>query len=185
METIPKTKNPFIPYFLILVSFFIILFFTRGVFSNLQISLDAKEQLTLDLAQKQEILTQLNEIQGKLSQSGSLELAKIQPFLGNFSDADILEYIYDYAQKVNLTSDRMIIRDLSVVPTGESDIGFQEAKVTVSTIFSSEATMMAFLDYVTATTGKYQFYITEFQYPMNDVTGNIQVTIPLTLYYNK
>lgn len=185
METVPKTQSSVLAYFLILLSFFILLFFTRNIFSELQVSLDTKETLAQELLAKQEELTKLNQIQALLAQEDSVEMKAIQGYLWTFSDADILEYIYSYAQKVNLTNDRIIIRDLSLGEGGVSDIGFETATVNLSAIFSSEETLFSFLNYMIAEDGKYRFYISQFDYPMNNVTGNIQASIPLTLYYKK
>lgn len=68
METLPKTQNTFLAYLLILIAFFIILFFTRNIFADLQVSLDTKEQLSQDILEKEKTLADLNEIQTKLSQ---------------------------------------------------------------------------------------------------------------------
>ncbi len=185
METIPNSQNTVLTYFLILLSFFIVLFFTRNIFSDLQVSLDTREQSQNELTQEEAKLSKLNEIKTLLSQTWSAELQKIQGFLGTFSDADMMNYIYSYAQKINLGSDRMIIRDVNFTEGWVSDVWFDVANVSVSAIFSSEETLFAFLTYITSENEAYRFYITDFDYAMNDVSGNIQITLPLTLYYKK
>jgi hypothetical protein len=95
----------------------------------------------------------------------------------------MMEYIYSYAQQVNLWDDRIIIRDISLQWGEVSDLGFNKANVNISAIVSSEKTLFALLNYLTNKKAAYRFYITEFSYPMNESTSNIQVSIPLTLYY--
>ncbi len=102
METTPKTYNPLIAYLFILLTFFVLLFFTRGYFSTLQQNLDLRDTLHNSITTKQTELTELNRIEQLLTQTGSEEMKSITPFLAAFSEADILEYIYSYAQKVNL-----------------------------------------------------------------------------------
>ena len=80
-EKIPNSNNNFLSYLLILVSFFIVLFFTRNIFADLQVSLDTREQSQQDLALKKETHAKLESIQKTLTESGSLELQKIQGFL--------------------------------------------------------------------------------------------------------
>lgn len=185
METTPKTHSPLLAYLFILLTFFVLLFFTRSYFSKLQEALDLRDTLNQSITSKQAELTELNRIEQLLTQTGSEEMKSITPFLAPFSEADILEYIYSYAQKVNLGSDRMIIRELSLNENGVNDIGFDTATINLSAIFSSEDTLFNFLNFVTQDAGKYRFYITQFEYPMNNVSGNIQASLPLTLYYKK
>lgn len=185
MEKLPGSKNSFVAYLLIILSFFLLLFFTRGIFSDIQVSGDTQEALQQEYQTKQEKLSKLNAIQASLTQEWSEEMKSIQGFLWEFSEANILEYIYSYAQRVNLTNERMIIRDMSISETGVSDIWLEKADISLSVVFSSEDTMFAFLNYIVSDTGAYKFYIDTFNYPMNNVSWNIQVTIPLTFYYKK
>ncbi len=122
METTPKTHSPLIAYLLILITFFVLLFFTRNYFSDLQQALDLRDTLEQTITSKQAELTELNRVQQLLTQTGSEEMKAITPFLAPFSEASILEYIYSYAQKVNLGNDRMIIRELSLSENGVNDI---------------------------------------------------------------
>jgi hypothetical protein len=165
------------------MTFFIVLFLTKNLYSDMQIALDAKEQNTVELMSKQSELNRLNELKKELTQEWNELIEEIAGFTWDFSDADMLEYIYSYAQQVNLGDDRIIIRDISFDKTWVSDLGFNQARVMVSTVISSEKTLFAFLNYLTNKKAAYRFYITDFNYPMNEWKTNIQVSIPLTLYY--
>ena len=149
----------------------------------MQLELDMMEQNTLTHAREEAELTRLNQLKETLGAEGNELLEEISGFMGTFSDADMLEYIYSYAQQVNLWNDRIIIRNVSLSEGGVSDLGFNQADVTISAVVSSEKTMFAFLNYLTNKKASYRFHISEFSYPMNETSGNIQVTIPLTLYY--
>lgn len=177
------TQNNFLAYLIILIAFFIILFFTKNIYSNMQIELDTLEQNTLIHTDKENELARLNELSKTFKQEGNELLEEISGFTGNFSDADMLEYIYSYAQQVNLWDDRIIIRDISLTGDSVSDLGFNKANVTISAVVSSEKTLFSFLNYLTNKKAAYRFYITEFSYPMNEWNSSIQVSIPLTLYY--
>jgi len=179
------TKNNFLLYLILLVSFFILLFFTKNFYSDLQVKLDTQSLKEQQLQKKESTLTSLNELQAKLKDPKSEAVEEIKWFTGVYSDENILEYIYMYAQKVNLTDERLVVRDMVIENEGTSDIWFEKATVTVSAVFSAESTMLDFITYLTDVGGNYKFYIDTFEYEMNASTGNIQATIPLILYYNK
>ncbi|MDA9129452.1 hypothetical protein N9J72_03180, partial [Candidatus Gracilibacteria bacterium] len=132
---------------------------------------------------KKQLLSELSSLQEKLSDPESEAIQEIQGFTGEFSDKDILEYIHQYAGQVNAGNERIIMRDISINADQVSDIGFDKASVNISAVISSEQTLFNFLNYLTGDDGKYKFYITDFSYPMNEGSGNIQANIPLTLYY--
>lgn len=177
------TQNSFLSYLLILAGFFILLFFTKGIYTNLQIELDNKEQNTSLLSEKQEELSRLNNLKNSLSQEWNELLEEIQWFSGDFSDKAIIDYIYSYAQQVNLWKERIIIRDISITWDKSTDLWFKKAQISLGAIVSSEKTLFAFLNYLTNQDKTYRFYVENFNYPLNETISNIQVTIPLTLYY--
>jgi hypothetical protein len=96
------THNNFLSYALILAAFFVILFFTKNIYANMQLELDMMEQNTLTHAREEAELTRLNQLKETLGAEGNELLEEISGFMGTFSDADMLEYIYSYAQQVNL-----------------------------------------------------------------------------------
>jgi hypothetical protein len=185
MEKLPGSQNSFIAYLFIILGFFVLLFFTRGIYTDMQTSQDTREILQNTYNSQEQKLSELNTIQTTLSQEWSQEKKQIQWFIGDFSEANILEYMYSYAQRVNLTNERMIIRDINIIESGVSDIWFDTANITLSAVFSSEDTMFAFLNYLVSDAATYKFYIENFEYPMNNVSWNVQVSIPLTFYYKK
>ncbi len=178
------SQNNFLAYLLILASLFISLFFTKNIFTSLQVSIDENEQSKQELQEKQNILTKLNELKARLSQEDSPALKEIQWLSWGFSDKDILEYIYSYVGKVNSKDNSLIIREISFWNPLKSDIGFNKVDISISAIMSSETMLFSFLNYLTSDTGIYRFYISKFSYPMNSGNStNLQVNIPLTLYY--
>ncbi len=65
------TSNNFVVYALILFGVFILLFFTRNIFSNTQILLDEKATLTSQIQESKENLTRLNNLKNTLYSEGS------------------------------------------------------------------------------------------------------------------
>lgn len=177
------TQNNFLAYLLILMTFFVILFFTKNMYWDMQVHLDMKQQHNSKLTETQSELAGLNELKKSLNKEWNELLKEIVWFTGEFSDVAMLEYIYSYAQQVNLWDDRIIIRGISLDGDNMSDLGFNKADVNISAVVSSEKTLFRFLNHLTNKSATYRFHITDFNYPMNESNSNIQVSIPLTLYY--
>lgn len=152
--------------------------------NEIQILRDEKETNTQNVQNLSSELTRLNELQTQLEQDGWELQNTIQGFLAPPVENEIMNYIYGYANSLNQTDERMVIRDL-IIPEGtQSDLGFSQVNITISAIVSSEKALFDFLDFLTNPEWEYKMYIQNFEYPMNDTTGNLQVSIPLVLYYN-
>ena len=177
------TQNNFIAYLLVLASLFILIFFTKNIFADMQVTLDEKHLNTSALEEKRATLSELKSLKAELDKEGSEALAEIAWFRWEFSEKNMLNYIYEYAWWVNAGNERILIREISVSGDQVSDLGFNKASVDISASFSSEATMFDFINYLTGWGEAYRFYISDFSYPMNSTSGNLQVSIPLNLYY--
>ena len=108
------TQNNFLSYVLILASFFVILFFTKNIYTNLQVNIDEGEQKMSELNEKNEMLTRLNTLEKELSSEGSEAAADIQGFLGEFSDESLVEYLYSYAANANSEGQKIVIKNVSI-----------------------------------------------------------------------
>jgi beta-xylosidase len=62
------TQNNFLAYLLILMTFFVILFFTKNIYIDMQVQLDTKEQYSTQLSEKQSELSRLNQLKKSLNQ---------------------------------------------------------------------------------------------------------------------
>jgi len=177
------TQNNFLSYVIILAAFFVLLFFTKGFFNDLQIQQDTYETSTSELEDAEWELTRLNELKAQLSEDESEIMKEIQWFTWEYSDKAMVDYIYSYAQQVNLWDERIIIRKLNLSGESQSDLWFSKAQVDISAVISSEETLFAFLNYLTSSESSYRFYITNFSYDLWEETPTINIDIPLTLYY--
>lgn len=176
-------QNNFSSYLLILASLFVIVFVTKNLFNDTQILLDERSVHEATESQKRSELDTLEELQSRLSQEWSEALWEIQWFKWDFSEEDMIEYIHKYTGSVNSWSERIVMRDISISGDNLSDIGFSTANVTVTAVFSSENTLFSFLDYLTNPENEYRFYISSLSYPLGNDVWNLQVSVPLTLYY--
>lgn len=152
-------------------------------YQKLQVSLDTFEtqENTREIL-KQE-LTELNILQANLKVEGSEDLKNLMPYLVEVNEKSLLNYFYSYARKENLENDVIILRNVNISAESLNDIWFKERKIILSVIFAGENTLFSFLNELTSWDAPYKFFISEFSYPMNETTGNIQVDIPLIMYY--
>jgi len=180
MKTAPDN---FTIYLILLAGFFILLFFTKNIYWNLQVAQDTNEQYTTQLQSTQDELERLNNIQSALKIEWSEDLVEIESFISEVTPPLLFEYVYAYAKEVNGWSERMIVRNLSIDDKIVSDTWFTQANVSMDVLFSSERTMFNFINYMVEDGGKYKFYLWNFDYPMNNITWNIQISLPFTIYY--
>lgn len=178
-----KANNTFVSYIFILLGLFVLLIFARSAFSELQIQQDARESTKAELEKSSQKLESLNAVQKELSASGSDVASEIQGMSEKFVEADIVSYLHDYAKDVNTGSERIIFQSITFSEPSQSDFGFDKVTVTADVLVSNESTLFSFLDYLVDKEAQYRFYLPSFSYPFNEQSGNLQVSIPLDLYF--
>ena len=177
------TQNNFIAYVIFLIGFFVLIFYTKTLYSEYQILSDEKENISWEISRSEKLLGELNLLKDELTASGSSAVEEISPFNGQVSDTLIMEYLFDYASEINADSDRVVYRDIDISYGDLTDLWFYEASVNVSAIFAGESTLFNFLSTMTGEGAEYRFYISDFSYPLGQRSGNIQMSIPMKLYY--
>lgn len=177
------TQNNFLAYLLVLGSFFILIFFTKNIYGQIQEQSDELAGQSRELVSQRDELTRLKQLQQDLSAEDSQADIDIKWFSWEFSDKNLIDHVYSYAQEVNLWSERIIIRDMAISGWELSDVWFSKANIDLDIITSSEETLFSFLNYLTDEDSTFRFYISNFDYDLWGTNGNITVSIPLTLYY--
>lgn len=177
------TQNNFVSYLIVLGAFFILIFFTKDMYAQVQEKLDIRETQNIEVATQRSELTRLKQLQLDLLVEDSQAVQDMKWFSWNFSDENIINHIYSYIQEVNLWDDRIIVRELSLRGGEKSDLWFSKADINLDIVTSSEETLFGFLNYLTDIDSEFRFYITNFEYELWGNNGNITVNIPLTFYY--
>jgi hypothetical protein len=177
------TQNNFLTYLIVLGSFFVLIFFTKDIYWEIQEKTDTLETQNLELTTNKAELSRLKKLQLDLLGEDSQAVQEIRGFSWDFSDENIINHIYSYVQKVNLWDDRIIIRELSLSGGEKSDLGFTKAGVNLDIITSSEETLFGFFNYLTDIDSDFRFYISNFDYDLWGNNWNITVSIPLIFYY--
>lgn len=181
MSIINNKNNKIYSWLIILVSLFILVLFTKWQFEQIQISLDEKriEESKHDDARNK--LQKLNEIETKLNQ----EEKTISQYINNFSEDDIIEYIYNEIEDKNLGWEKWIttVRSLSIQDSSINELWFMESSLILNLRVPSLDRMKEILDFFVNEDSKYKFFIESFTMPNNISENWFNITIPLKVFY--
>lgn len=172
-----KTRNTFLSYFFLLLSFFVIILFTKNFYINfLEIS-KQKELLSQTLIEKNKQLEEISKIKSNIDNWNVSDI-NFDKFLIDFSEDELVKYFYDYTN-VNKT---VVIEKISLDPGFKNDYGFTEGKIELSVVVSSEQELIKMLNFL-LNSEKYNLYIHDFSYPFWNTTKPFKVNIPLKVLY--
>jgi len=182
-----QTNKKFISYLIILFSFFIIFLVTLNQYENLQVNRDIKNNLDNELSLKNKKLEANNEIKKLLKDNPKIT----DKFVVDFSEGEIIEYIFDYAQDYNERNQnnevlsKIDINDISLTEWSINDFGFMQSNVNLSVDIYNYQSMLDLLDFFVSPDSKYNFFIDNFNFP-NEVIElwSFNINIPLKIYYN-
>lgn len=170
-------------YIIILISLFIFVLFTRNQISSMQFKFDEKEQKEIALQTKRDELQKLNDIKTKVNS----EESGINEYISNFSEDELINYIYSKIEEDNLKYTDWVstIRSLSMTKWKLNEIGFMESTIILNLRVPTEDRMFKILDFFIKDDSKYKFFIDSFAYPKLDLEteSSYNITIPLKIFY--
>lgn len=177
--TVELKNNRFVSYLIVLLALFILILFTKDQIMNVQFNLDKKEQINSELENVREkqkaLVSTAIDVEKEWSQT--------QRYLTPFTEDEILEYLYSYAEDVNIGSGTIFIKDINISQKLENELGFFETKVNINAQVSDKEMMKSFLDYLVAEDAKYRFFIDTFFYPNDQREGSFNIQVPLKIFY--
>ena len=176
-----ESKNVFIANLLIILSISVLVFFTRGLYTDLQVSKNQKENAEIELKEKTQELAKLSEIKKNISETDKQELSRYD---AEYSDADVLYFIQDLAN--NFVSG-VTVDSIKVEEGVTNKIGFKEGNAVLAISYDSEENLLDFISKLT-TSNDFVVYVDTLNYPMTFNTGETtssinKVNLPLTIYY--
>lgn len=177
MQTQNNMKNAFISYFLILLSIFIILIFTKDLIYTIKESHQELSSLETQIKSKNQELEYLSKINSDIK-TWKNDIKDFNKFLVNFNENEILEYIYWYW---NANPWKVQIESITLTEWKLNDYWFKEWKIEVVATFLNEQYMLNMLNFF-INSDKYNLYIHDFSYPYSQA-GAMRVTIPLKILY--
>ncbi len=172
-------NSKFISLLLLLISFFIIVFFTSWVFYNLQWNLDTHWKSIKNLEDKKKELLKLNELKKSLAKGLDKEIEK---YAVSFREDQLSAYIYWYIEDTNGQGWFIAVKDLNFIEGKINEYGFKEGQVEISVRVSDEATLLRFLSFLTSKESQYKFFIENFSYSDTWMWW-FNITIPLKIFY--
>lgn len=182
MKNVNK-NNSFLAYILILLSFFVLIFFTKNFYKETQVLLDETESVTQKLEKVSTDLSKMQSLSQKLQNDSGEERELVNPLLEKVSESALLEHFYSYAQEKNQDKNTIVYRSIDFSPETINDLGFKQIQINISALFAWENTLLSFMNFITSSNSRYTFYVEDFDYPMNEAAGNISASIPLVVYY--
>ena len=174
-------QNNHSSYLLVLFSIFILFFITIWQYEFLQENLDEKNESLIKLQEKEDILRELNDLKLKVKSEEVRE--DLEKYRVNFSEDEIIKYIYDYAFNSQLKEDRVIIKNISLTPWVKNELWFLESNISLSVRVENENAMRNLLDFLLKDESKYVFFMDSFTYPYDSREWSFDLSLPLKMFY--
>lgn len=177
-----NTQNEkFTQLFLILVSLFIFIFFTRELYSDLIWNMDINEEKNKVYNEKVKEANDLSNTKKDLDNATkwwkqSKEFLEIKKYLEPISEDKIIEEIYwNLPHWVKVLS-------LSMSEWVKNELGFKESKISISLIVKDKETIKDLFDYFNEDS-KYKIFVNSFNMPKQTSTIWYKIQIPATIFY--
>ncbi len=173
-----NSKYKFLTYLFLLLSVFVVFLFTKNVYTQITQNNTQKEALLQQLKDKNTEYERVSKIKSDID-SGQVTDINFDKFLSEFSEDELVEYFYTYA---NTNPTKLQIQSITLSPGTYNEFGFQEAKIDVDAVFATEKDILDMITFL-QNSQKYNLFIHEFNYPLGNTTGPFTVTIPLKVLY--
>jgi len=167
-------------YLLILLSIAILLFFTKGAYSDLQIGLSENEAYEENVAKLEREKNKLWKIKTDMSDPNSTTRQDISRYVNDFTEQDMLSYFYAYASS---TEGKFNVTSLNLDKKDTNEYGFQEGLIDLSVSAESQKDVLDFLRRILDDNAPYRFFIEKFDMPKQAEWRNMEVSIPLKIFY--
>lgn len=181
MANINNKNNKIYSYIIVLIWLFILVLFTKSAFDKIQISADEKRIEEAKLQTARDKVQKLNEIEVKLNE----EADTISKYMENFSEDEMIDYIYNEIEKKNMGWEKwiVVVRSLSIKEAVVNELWFSEVNLTLNLRVPTIERMRDTLDFFTSEDSKYKFFIDSFSLPSTIAESWFNITIPLKVFF--
>lgn len=178
----PTNNSQFWTMLLILLSLFIFIFFTKGYYSDLIMTMSVAEENAITHENQNSELKLLETKQKELQKLEGSNNNEIWKYLQQLNEDEVIEEIYGFATNYSKNGEMKIISMNMWIPI-VNELWFNESTVAISARVENKEVMTDFIDFLIEDS-KYKFFLNSFTVPSDkDQFFNIQV--PLTLYYKE
>ena len=177
--SIYNNNNKFVSYLIILASLFILFLFTKDKAQSIYEQLDLKGTYISSLNDNKAKLTELNNLKNKLVNSQE----KIDKYNVVIKEDELIDYIYSSIDKTNGRGGMSTVTNITIWKSTETELWFKETLVNIALRVPSEEKMKQIINIFTSDTSKYHFFISSFNFPYWDDSGNYSLVLPLKILY--
>lgn len=174
-----NNQNKLFFYSLILLSLFILIFFTKDLYFSVLKNMDLFETKQTEYKTQWETLKKLQDIEKNLWKD-----LKMNKYLKEVKEDELIEYFYGFVNNNRSWSWYTIIDSINIEKGTKNEYWFNESKINLIITVSDEQEMFKMLDFITSEESSYQFFIDNFSFPNDtDNKWGFQVTIPIRMFY--
>lgn len=172
-------QNKLLFYFLIFLSLFILIFFTKDLYITVLKNMDLVESKQTEATTQFWVLSKLEEVKKNLWKN-----VKLNKYIKDVKEDELIEYFYGFINNNRSWSWYIIVDSLNLVKGTKNEYWFNESKINLILTLSDEQEMFKMLDFITSEESSYQFFIDNFSFP-NDMDNKwgFQVSIPIRMFY--
>lgn len=174
-----KTQYSIITYLLILLTLFILFFFTKDYCYDLIDNNNQKQLLEETIKNKNKEYSIISEIKSKID-SWNLKDINFDKFLIKFNENELIDYFYSY---VSNNKDWVSIDSISLWEWKLNEFWFKQGDIKLVATFTNEQNMIDMINFLLRSE-KYNLYIHDFTYPFWISSDKpLQVSIPIKILY--
>lgn len=176
-----ESKNIFIANLLIILSLFILIFFSKGFYTDYKIAKEWRISEEKTLENTERTLSTYKNVEAEINEDKEDELKK---YLVKYSDGETMAFIHRTADEVK----NLKIENLKLEEGVKNKYGFHEGRVYVAFSYENEDELLSFISKLT-TSKEFAVYINEISYPLlynqaDTKEAQIKkVNLPMTIYY--
>lgn len=174
-----NNQNKLLFYFLLLLSLFLLISFTKDSYLSVLKNMDTVETKKTELNEKIKISKELEAI--SKSTANDKDLLK---YTHEVKEDELIDYFYNYVSISRSWSWFTIIDSINFEKWSKNEYSFNEGRINLLLTVSDEQEMFKMLDFITSENSKYKFFIDNFSFP-NDTSKEwgFQVNIPIRMFY--
>ncbi len=175
--------NKFFIMLIALFAFFILIFFTKNYYTNLQENILKNDANNIKIKELDLKLDELNSLKNDLNDSSKQKTKNLKKFMWEFNEADLVLYINDYIEKTNKSAwDIVLFLDnISFSEPIKSEFWFKKVDINLKLKVANRYILKNILDYFVNQDNKYSFFITDFSFPIEELWP-YKIDIPLKMY---
>lgn len=172
-------NNKFVSYLVFLLALFILILFTNDIFFKIQENKDLREQVKSELETKKNTLKKLNELKEEMNKSN----INIEKYNVVINDSEIMNYIYSNIEKMSSTDWIIMINNILIWETKQTEIWFKETVININLKVPNEKKLKEIFDFLTSKDSKYNFILWSLSFPYWNLNTDFNINIPLRILH--